>query len=138
MEATHHTLAEIETGPRPLADILKDLARPIPARHLREKKQGGAVLTFCPWYRTQKILDHYTRGYWESRVTGITTSDERVFVTVRVTIHAAEGSFSREATGTERLSVNAYGDPSSNAESMAFRRACAKFGLGLHLYEKED
>ncbi|QXD15795.1 hypothetical protein GQ464_002270 [Rhodocaloribacter litoris] len=138
MEATHHTIPGIESGPRPLADILKDLARPIPARHLREKKQGGAVLTFCPWYRTQKILDHYTRGHWESRVTGITTSDERVFVTVRVTIHAAEGSFSREATGTERLSVNAYGDPSSNAESMAFRRACAKFGLGLHLYEKED
>jgi len=30
----------------------------------------------------------------------------------------------------------AYGDPSSNAESMAFRRACAKFGLGLYLYSK--
>jgi hypothetical protein len=29
----------------------------------------------------------------------------------------------------------AYGDPSSNAESMAFRRACANFGLGLDLYE---
>ncbi|CAN1213587.1 DUF1071 domain-containing protein [Tumidithrix helvetica PCC 7403] len=30
----------------------------------------------------------------------------------------------------------AYGDPSSNAEGMAFRRAAAKFGLGLYLYEK--
>jgi len=138
MEATNHTAIEIEAGPCPLADVLADLKRPILERHLREKKQGSAVLTFCPWYRTQKILDHYTRGHWESRVAGITTSDERVFVTVRVTIHAAEGSFSREATGTELLSVNAYGDPSSNAESMAFRRACAKFGLGLHLYEKED
>jgi len=31
----------------------------------------------------------------------------------------------------------AYGDPSSNAESMAFRQATAKFGLGLYLYEKD-
>ncbi|QYO62305.1 hypothetical protein [Leptolyngbya sp. 7M] len=30
----------------------------------------------------------------------------------------------------------AYGDPSSNAESMAFRRAAARFGLGLYLYSK--
>jgi hypothetical protein len=28
----------------------------------------------------------------------------------------------------------AYGDPSLNAESMAFRRAAAKHGLGLYLY----
>ncbi len=31
----------------------------------------------------------------------------------------------------------AYGDPSSNAESMAFRRAAAKFGLGLYFYSKD-
>jgi hypothetical protein len=30
----------------------------------------------------------------------------------------------------------AYGDPSSNAESMAFRRAAARFGLGLYLYRR--
>ena len=30
----------------------------------------------------------------------------------------------------------AYGDPTSNAEAMALRRAAAKFGLGLYLYEK--
>jgi hypothetical protein len=31
----------------------------------------------------------------------------------------------------------AYGDPSSNAESMAFRRAAARFGLCLNLYDKD-
>jgi hypothetical protein len=30
----------------------------------------------------------------------------------------------------------AYGDPSSNAESIVLRRAAAKFGLGLYLYDK--
>ncbi len=123
---------------RPLADILADLAKPIPQRHLRTKKQGGATLTFCPWYRTQKILDHYTRGFWEMEVTSVQTTEERLIVVVRLSIHAAEGIVAREATGTELLSVTAYGDPSSNAEAQAFKRACARFGLGLHLYEKEE
>ena len=95
-------------------------------------------------------------------VTGMHTTRDRLFVTYRLIIHAEEGTFTREATGTELLKEDkpikqngrvlrdeygnavtrrvelAYGDPSSNAESMAFRRAAAKFGLGLHLYEKDD
>jgi len=54
---------------------------------------------------------------------------------VRITVHAREGAFYRDETGLERLDVDSYGDPQSNAESMAFRRAAARFGLGLHLYE---
>jgi len=42
-----------------------------------------------------------------------------------------------EGEGLERLDLSSYGDPQSNAESMAFRRAAARFGLGLHLYEGE-
>jgi len=68
-------------------------------------------------------------------------------MTVRITIHAREGAFYRDETGLERIDVASYGDPQSNAESMAFtplrssvgfascRRAAAWFGLGLHLYE---
>lgn len=48
----------------------------------------------------------------------------------------ADGSFSREATGCELLDCGSYGDPVSNAEAMAFRRAAAKFGLGRSLYDK--
>jgi hypothetical protein len=70
---------------------------------------------------------------------------DRIFVTYTVTIHASDRSVTREATGTEVLKEPvpknptqmrelAYGDPSSNAESMAFRRAAAKHGLGLYLY----
>ena len=57
-------------------------------------------------------------------------------VTVRISIPCLEGTVMREATGIEPLDVKGYGDPSSNAESMALRRAAAKFGLGLYLYEK--
>ena len=34
------------------------------------------------------------------------------------------------------MEVKGYGDPTSNAESMALRRAAAKFGLALALYDK--
>jgi len=56
----------------------------------------------------------------------------------RVTIHAAEGSFSREATGSEKLENNAWGEAIAVAESQAFVRACARWGLGLYLHEESS
>ncbi|KAJ0754569.1 putative DNA repair RAD52-like protein [Helianthus annuus] len=43
----------------------------------------------------------------------------------------------RESTGTSSVNESGYGDPVQRAEAMAFRRACARFGLGLHLYHEE-
>ncbi len=122
---------------RPISDILTDLAQPIPARLLAHRKQGNAELSYLPWHRAVKMLDFYAPG-WSGAVVSITTAGDRLIVVYRITIVAQEGSFSREATGQEKLDCGSYGDPSSNAESMAFRRAAAKFGLGLHLYEKGD
>jgi hypothetical protein len=89
-----------------------------------------------------RYLTHYTRGWWSKEVQ-IGTTAERIFVTVTITIQASDGRLARSATGTERLfdvkdgkpRETPHGDPSSNAESQAFRRACANFGLGLGLYE---
>ena len=64
-----------------------------------------------------------------------TLTADRIMITVRITIHAQEGLFFMDGTGIEDLTVKGYGDEQSNAESMAFRRACARFGLGLDLYE---
>ncbi|RVW31787.1 DNA repair RAD52-like protein 1, mitochondrial [Vitis vinifera] len=43
----------------------------------------------------------------------------------------------RESTGTALVEDTGYGDPVQKAEAMAFRRACARFGLGLHLYHED-
>lgn len=43
----------------------------------------------------------------------------------------------RESTGTASVADTNYGDPIQKAEAMAFRRACARFGLGLHLYHED-
>ena len=134
---THTTTTSAEA--RPIADILADLRKPIPRRLLKEKPasnaKGAPMLTFCPWYRVQRILNHYAGGRCSYEVRERAVTGQHILMTVRITIHAKEGDFYRDGTGLERLDVDSYGDPQSNAESMAFRRAAARFGLGLHLYE---
>jgi hypothetical protein len=134
---------------RPIAEILANLSQQIPRRHLDTLKDKGNA-DYIPWFNACKILDRCTGGHWEYFITNMHTTSDRIFVTVRITIYAQERSFSRDATGTELLKREitdrstgevqvkelAYGDPSSNAESMALRRAAAKFGLVLYLYNK--
>ena len=129
-----------DKGLRPLGAILKDLAKPVPERLLETKRIQGTEITYIPWYRAQKILNHYTHGFWEYRIVERWQEGNGDFMmTVEITIHTTDGLFSREGTGREKPGVAAsdkgWGDTQSNAESMAFRRACARWGLGIDLYE---
>ena len=118
---------------RSIEDIIADLSRPVNPRRLRARKQGGKQITYLPWYQAVKYLDHYAPG-WSYEVRSVTTVGNAVAITVRISIPCAEGIVWREAAGYELLNVKGYGDPTSNAESMALRRAAAKFGLCLYLY----
>ncbi len=136
---------------RPIAIILADLSKPIPKKFLAQRQQGAANLTYLPWYNAVQLLDRCTGGHWDYSITNIHTTSDRLILTASITIHAAEGTFTREATGTETLKEEyfdkntqrkqirewAYGDTASKSESMALRRAAAKFGLGLYLYERD-
>ena len=107
--------------------------------------KGGGV--YYPWYNCVRILNKFAPG-WRWEIRDMSTAGNRLFLVGRLTLVMAEGEVYREATGTELLLQErfdtdskehyladlAYGDPSSNAESMAFRRACAKFYLGLEFY----
>ena len=88
---------------RPIAEILADLSKPIPNKYLDDRKQGGSTLIYLPWHNAVKLLDRCTGGHWDYLITNIHTTSDRLILTVRITIHAAEGAFSREATGTETL-----------------------------------
>ena len=113
---------------------------------LDSKKRGGRTIGYIPWYVANRILDKYAPGWcWE--ITKLELSADRLFLVGRLTLNTADGIIWREASGTEELkewsekkqqiTELAYGDPSSNSESMAFRRAAARFGLGLYLYDKD-
>lgn len=122
-----------------LSDIRERLSAPIPSRFISQKKKGGATLDFCSWYNVQRLLDHHTNGHWEKEIVSVEQIGKEVMVHMRITIigRAGDGTVvrrSREATGREEVGVSTFGDSTSNAESMAFRRACAAHGLGLHLW----
>jgi hypothetical protein len=119
---------------RPILEILADLQKPIPKRFIKSKTLKGQRIDFVSWYSYIRVLEFYAPGFsWEVRTH---YHGDRTVVEGRLTLHAAEGCFVREATGTEDNEIDSWGDPSSNAEAMALRRCCAKFGLGLHLWEK--
>ncbi len=130
-------------GERPLRsinDIVADLSKPIKARHLRQKVRAGQRLDFIPWYHAIKYLDLYAPGWSYEVRHALWNNEGRLVLTVRLSFPCLEGVVYRDATGTEEEPEEGermYGDPSSNAESMALRRAAAKFGLGLYLYNKE-
>lgn len=126
-----------------IRQIQEVLSRPLPSQLISTRRQGGKGIPYLSWHTVSKILDKYAPAWsWEICRMGMTS--DRLFLVGRLTVPTSEGHVCREATGTELLkredkdgiSELAYGDPSSNAESMAFRRAAAKFGLGLYLYAK--
>ncbi len=129
-----------------LTQIQEAISRRLPPKLLSTRRQGGQTIHYIPWHIAARILDKYAKG-WEWEIRTIHTTSDRLFLVGRLSIPTAEGVIFREATGTEvlkeldkktgELKELSYGDSSSNAESMAFRRAAAKFGLGLYLYDRD-
>ena len=115
--------------------IIENLSKPVNPQRLKERKQGGATLQYLPWHQACAYLDKYAAG-WRYEVRDVKELHGLCVVTVRITIVSAEGETWREATGIEPFDVKGYGDPISNACSMALRRAAAHFGLARHLYDK--
>ena len=119
---------------RSITEIINDLSKPIPARLIRTKTVGGQRIRFLPWHTAIKFLDLYAPG-WSYEIRHIAGIGGKVIVVARISIPCIEGVVYREATGQEDEDVSNYGDSSSNAEAQALKRATAKFGLGLYLYD---
>ncbi len=135
-ETAENQIIETTTAPlRSIRDIVRDLSKPIAQKHLRKRRQGGKEITYLAWHDAVKYLDHYAPG-WCYEVRRIDSIAGKVILTVRLSIPALEGIIYREATGQEDETLDSYGDSTSNAESMSLRRAAAKFGLGIGLYDQ--
>jgi len=120
---------------RSIREIVKDLSKPIAQKHLRTRRQGGKEIMYVAWHDAVKYLDHFAPG-WCYEIRSIESVSGKLIMIVRLSIPSIEGITYREATGQEVEDLESYGDSSSNAESMALRRAAAKFGLGLALYDQ--
>ncbi|CAM6085658.1 unnamed protein product [Calypogeia fissa] len=124
---------------RPLAEIFRDMNKRVPDKVLKIQLDEGVPVKYIPWYHANRMLSFYAPG-WSGEVRNITFSaDSRtVSVVYRVTIRGSDGEAWREASGTATLDDGNFGDPVQKAEGVAFRRACARFGLGLYLYHEDE
>ncbi len=118
-----------------LKQIQTALSRPLPQALLATKKMGGRDIQYIPWYQVNRILDKYCPG-WTWQIVRMELTGKQLFMVGELAVLTRDGLVVRSASGCEDLDCSSYGDPSSNAESMAFRRCAAKFGLGLYLYDK--
>lgn len=122
-----------------LLEILELLTEPVATERLSKKKVSGNEILYISWYDLIALLqERCGLGGFEWEVQQVQEVGVRVVLTGRLTVYGEDGGRSMDATGQEVLDCSSYGDPSSNAEAMALRRACAKFGLGLSLWKKEE
>lgn len=119
---------------RSIQDIITDLSKPVAQKHLSSRKQGGTDIHYIAWHHAEQYLDWFAAG-WNKEIKEVMNIAGKVAMTVRISIPCLEGVVVREATGYEEETKSGYGDPFSNAESMALRRCAANFGLGRYLYE---
>jgi hypothetical protein len=120
---------------RSIVDIVADLEKPVADRHVSSRRQGQTNIKYIAWYNAERYLDFYAAG-WKKEIKEVMNIAGNVAMTIRITIPCIEGDVYREATGYESDDKSGFGDPFSNAESMALRRAAATFGLGRYLYDK--
>jgi hypothetical protein len=100
------------------------------------KGSKSGTVEYIPWFSLCDILDTYAPG-WEWELSCDYHGD-RTVVIGKLTIHGSDRSISRSATGNEDSNCGSFGDPCSNAEAMALRRACAKFGIARYLWAKDE
>jgi hypothetical protein len=133
----------VEDGPtasdprRSISAIIADLSQPLPKACFATKTVKGSVITFIHWQTAVRVLDTYAPG-WQGEIREVAHLAGHVMIIYRLSIPCREGVVWREATGCEEEALKGYGDTFSNAEAMAFKRAAAKFGVALDLYDKDD
>lgn len=123
---------------RPLSEILKELNKNVPNSLIKIRVEDGFSMKYIPWHIVNRIMNLHAPE-WSGEVRNITYSADgkTVSVVYRVTIYGTDAEIFRESTGTALVDEQGYGDAVQKAEAMAFRRACARFGLGLHLYHED-
>lgn len=130
-----------------ISEILAALRAPVPQELVSIKREEGTEVSYISWYNLVDLLNERANYLWEWEIE-VRHHDDRTIVIGKLTIQGEDIALSRQSTGQEEHDAHnvfkpdgkrkrSFGDPTSNAEAMAFRRCCAKFGLGLDLYHKK-
>lgn len=126
---------------RSFVDVLADLSKPVPWNFIswlekEDKKRGTkSCIPYLHWYDCNLILDYVSPG-WSGQLIQVPQGD-RFVLGYEITLLCADGAIVRASTGDAELGGVMFGSSNTNSESQAFRRACARFGLGLYLYDPD-
>ena len=126
---------------RPIKEILEDFAKPIDPSLIKQKPtysrgQQSNYVDYLPWYEYIKLLVKYAPGYsWE---VDLQFTESKVIAKGKLVIRAKEGEFLYSEIGVEDLGSDGYGDSCYNASSSSLRRSCARAGLSLELWDKDN
>ena len=121
---------------RSIRAIVADLSRTVNKQRLKQRQQAGRTLDYLPWYQAVRYLDNYAPG-WRYEIRSVNQVGDNLVMVARITIPCLEGECWREASALEVIEdPKRYGNAATNCESAALRRAAAKFGLCLYLYDK--
>lgn len=113
-------------------ELREELNKPTDPNLIRRRQQGGTELDYLEWFSVNRLLNWHCPGW--SGEASVTVAGEYVIVVYTISIPTEEGIVSRAAVGSEKLGSGF--DPVASAEQQAFKRAAARFGIGLDLYEK--
>lgn len=130
-------------------DVQEALSRPFPESDIcHDSPRHGSNFrpTYVRWEKVIARLNLATGGNWDWNIDKVELSRETgtVLVWGHVTIRLAGGKqVVRGGVGAAPLEINQAGffvsvpDDIKAAETDAFKRACVKLGIALHLYEKD-
>lgn len=119
---------------RPLAEIQSDLIRPLPDEFISWFLKKNVWIPYLSWTDANLILDYIAPG-WSFDVAENQVGN-RVTVKATLTIISKEGRITRSSLGSDDLGDELFGGALPDAESQAFKRCAARFGLALYLYDK--
>lgn len=115
-------------------ELRDTLNQPTDPSLIRTRRQGGSEIQYLEWFQINRILDIHCPGWSGEAV--VSVAGDTVIVVYTLRIPTAEGIVSRSAVGSDKLGSGF--DPVASAEQQSFKRAAARFGIGLDLYDKES
>jgi len=118
-----------------MTELFNTLFTPFTKAVKQTKTLQGNKVTFVSWiHYVVRAWNQFPLGY--SKKVRVAEVGGQLVVTVRITDEQS-GCY-QEALGAADATKTSWGGAMAEAESQAFRRAMANFGMGLEMYMDED
>ena len=120
--------------PPQINDVLSALSRDIDPRHIRQRKQGKAMVDYLPWTCIVRHLNHRCPG-WQWVIDEISSVGSWLYVKGTLTIPTADGHLTFSGVSSESLNTEGFAPPIESCCSRALARAAALTGFSISLWE---